>query len=137
MTEINFKDHISDERMTEIIEEEFRSFVSSKAKEDYERVALNGAYLIVWKYLDEQLEGKLDQIVKDQALNVVQGLSAYDVFRVPGIGERGSSVARQVLDNAIRDNKELVSERVKEVIKDLSRSSIWELIEEKEITFNK
>ncbi|WP_373237749.1 hypothetical protein [Cohaesibacter celericrescens] len=136
MPEINFEDYLTDAQRQEIIECEFREYAKGRAKEDYERVATNGAYQIVWEYLDKQHDGNLEKIIKKKAEDVVSNLSSFDVFRVRGIGEPKNSVAREVLDKAIRANSDLVEERVKSLIKDLSRVDIWELLEDRDVTFN-
>lgn len=125
---IRFEDYLPDEERKAIISDVFRSVCEEKFREDYERIVSNAAYETVRKMVDE-LHGKnVDELIAKKAIEVINGLSSYTVFREKDVWDREESQGAKSLREAILSNKLILQEKVRTLIEGLDESVIKETL---------
>lgn len=138
-TEINIEDYITDERITEIIEEELRNIIQRKWNNELSTLLSNVSYRNVFSKVDELLEDdkNAEDIIVEKTKNIIQDLKSYSVFRSKDeYITKEDSVGQKILNEAVKDNKSLIEKRVVEIInnydfrelKDDIDSTIYECI---------
>lgn len=89
-----------------------KSVLEQKLKANYERVLSNSAYRVVWDAVDEVLDNKAKEMVRDNVLKIIEEMSAFVVFRSSnGWGDMDSD-ALQIVKQTVHDNEELIKSKV-------------------------
>lgn len=121
---INIADYITEERMAKIAEEELRNalFRCLSKESDVRRMLVNLSYEYAYKLIDEAWgRENFETMLKEQIEKTLTDTScmAYEMFRYddckPGLYR---SPAVDCMDEAVRESKPLIKERVEEIIKD-------------------
>lgn len=83
--EIDLKEHLSEETMQEIAEDEFRKYVRRQlgSEADLKRFLSNVAYDVVSEFCDNTLDNTMMDEITRNVERVVKGLSEYAVFKAP------------------------------------------------------
>lgn len=113
-TEINIEDYITDERITEIIEEELRNIIQRKWNNELSTLLSNVSYRNVFSKVDELLEDdkNAEDIIVEKTKNIIQDLKSYSVFRSKDeYITKEDSVGQKILNEAVKDNKSLIEDR--------------------------
>ena len=121
MTEltINIDDYLSDDDKRQIARDEFRAACARRSTADFERILNNAAYELVQKEVDAAFDGNMAEVVRTKAVDVINKLSDYTVFRRPDTWDREASKGWTYLQEAIEAAKPVMAERVLSIIADL------------------
>lgn len=101
---INLEDYVSDSRLKEIAEEEFRRAL----REDPERILNNMAYKYVAHLVDDLMDDEMKAHVKEKTKEVIQELSTYTVYHTPTRYDDHKSLAYQFMEEAVIENRQVI-----------------------------
>lgn len=110
--EINVEDYLDRDEIKDIIKNQIRYIV----ERDAERLLTNSAYYVVFKAVDEALDNSAKELIKAKAIAIINDLSEYSVFKKKDAWETEDSIAYQVLQEAMNENKDLIKQKVREAI---------------------
>ena len=110
--EINVEDYLDRDEIKDIIKNQIRYIV----ERDAERLLTNSAYYVVFKAVDEALDNSAKEFIKAKAIAIINELSEYSVFKKKDAWETEDSIAYQVLQEAMNENKDLIKQKVREAI---------------------
>ena len=127
--EFHIEKYLSESRLREIAEEEFRAHVRDRAEDYFQRVVTNGCYHSVERLVDDALGGKLDQLITEKTTKVINELSSYTVFDGDGDFRGSKPYGRQLIIKALDENRDLIKERIAKFIKDLSDHDALRVLE--------
>lgn len=128
--EINIDDYISEEERKRIAEEEYRSVIRNYVNVDKERILTNCAYRVVQKLVDEAFNEDLNQILVGKVEKIINDLSAYSVFKRKDAWDKDESKGYKYLEQAVDKHKDLVEDRVVEIINNLDPSDFHYKLEQ-------
>lgn len=132
-TTINVLDYLSESEISEIAKDEVRNVIRGYLgdEENTKRVLSNLTYQIVFdevdKHIGENSRNKIAQLTENQ---IKKDSFNYMVFRNKSYGS-SASLGYQIMEQAVKDNKELIQQKVKEAIinKDY-QEDVWNKFEE-------
>lgn len=127
--EINLKDHLDDDMLRAIAEDEFRKLVRQQCKDDFERILSNAGYALVHREVDAAFDDGMAATVRDKAIEVINGISAGHVFRAPDAWNREPSKGWEHLQAAMAEAKPAIVSRVHAIIAGIDENRLLELIE--------
>ena len=144
-TEVIIEDYLSREEIQDIVKDELRILVKdSFRKEKLDTLIANSSYEIVWKAVDEEMDGNLIETIKTKTLDIINNLSSYSVFHKKDAWEHEDSKAYIYMQQAIEENKDLIFSMTKErivteivkfvdtnYIQDCVNDLIYQIVEEK------
>ena len=124
--EINIYEHISEERMSEIAEEEFRRIVRDRLDDEKEltRIIGNSAYVKAFGILEEHLPEDWHATVSKKVKEIINDRSSYSIFRNHYSTNKPESTASKYVESVVIDNKDKITEMVNKLIDEkLNRDS--------------
>jgi hypothetical protein len=112
---VDIMDYLSDAKMREIVEEEFRykirrSLADPKRLED---IITNVAFRCVWQAVDEATGKDAKAAIERKIPDVIAMLSEYYVFRSKDNGR--DSVAQEMLEDVVRECRPILRDRIAEI----------------------
>ena len=117
---INIEDYLSAEEIQEIVKEEFTYAVREKFDRecDIERIISNLAYKFLFKAVDEAIGTDSAELIKNKVAELLKDDShiRYCLWRKKDNWDNYESPAITILHKAIEDNRELIENRVFEMI---------------------
>ena len=117
---INIEDYLSQEEMKEIVKEQFSQAVKEQFRKpsDIERVMTNLSYEYLFKAVSEAIGKDSVEFIKDKVVNLLQDDShiSYLMWRRKDAWENDESPAITAMNNAIKDNEDLIKSRVYSLI---------------------
>lgn len=116
---INIDDYLGEEEKGQIARQEFRAACARRCATDFERILSNAAYELVQKEVDAAFDGNMADVVRTKAVEVINKLSDFTVFRRPDAWDRESSKGWTYLQEAIEAAKPVMAERVLAIIAEL------------------
>ena len=117
--DIKVEDYLSTEELRQIAADAFTEAMRNKISEDLDRILSNAAYHAVWQ--------KVDEIIAKKAVEVINDLTTFSVFRAPDrFGP--SNHCWDVVVASVRKNSDLVDAAVKKAIHNLSKSEAIEIL---------
>ncbi len=122
--EIKFEDYLSEQERKQIVEDIFREMCAKKFKEDSERIFSNAAHATVYKIIDDMHSGETANLIAAKAIKLIDELSTYSVFRRADAWERGESEGYKSLTEAIKDNKQFLNDKIKNIIEGMNEDTI-------------
>jgi len=125
--EIDFGCYLSEDERKQIVADTFRQMCADTFKKDSERIFSNAAYQVVFKIVDDQFEGNVSNIIADKAVLLINDLSPYSVFRSNDYWNK-QSPAHEALNEAIKENKQAVIDRVAQIITEFDDYQLRETI---------
>lgn len=129
--EIQIEKYLSEDEIKQIVTEQLRSEVSAffKSESNAQRLLSNLSYEIVFAEIDKHIPNS-QQLVIDKTMQVLSNIQSYSVFRDASYGG-SKSMAYNIMENAVKNNVDLINEKVKETIlnKDYSEK-IWDTFEQ-------
>lgn len=128
--EINIDDYISEEEKKRIAEEEYRSVIRNYVNVDKERILTNCAYRVVQKLVDEAFNEDLNQILVDKTVAIIHDLSAYSLFKRKDAWDKDESKGYKYLEQAVDKHKDLIENRVVEIIQTMNGENFHYKLEE-------
>ena len=122
---INFKDYLSDEEIKEIIIDELRKearehFCNEK---EFTRILTNISYYELWNKIEEEVPNSRD-IIKEKVIEELNEISSYDVFRRKGEFNNCNSLAYDILEKYVDENKNIIENKVKDIFSELSKTDL-------------
>lgn len=124
--EINIKDYMSDEEIKAIIEDEIvretrRTLCNEK---EITRILTNISYYELWKKIEEEIPN-CQEIIKEKTKEKLQEISIFDIFRKrDDFLEYKDSLAQQFLNESVKENKNIIDDKVKTIMNELSLTDI-------------
>lgn len=128
--EINIEDYINEDEMKRIVEEEFRDrigryFLGNKLSDLIYSLCNKELYGII----EEEIPNFKKEI-KAAIPSAIKNVNKFDIFRSKDelIYSR-DSLGQQILEKTIRDNKDMLEQKVKNIFSELSKEDIADEIE--------
>lgn len=132
---INIMEYLSEEEIKEICKEELRAnirIIFSNEKE-ITRIITNLSYYELWKEIEDEVPNCKD-IIKEKTIEQLNNISSYDVIRRKDEFNNTNSIAQDIIENYVKENKEIIESKVKTILNELSKTNIkydiQEIIEE-------
>lgn len=129
--EIQIEKYLSEDEIKQIVTEQLRNEVSAffKSESNAQRLLSNLSYEIVFAEIDKVIPNS-QQLVTDKTMEVLNDIKSFSVFRDASYGG-SKSMAYNIMENAVKNNVDLINEKVKETIlnKDYSEK-IWDTFEQ-------
>ncbi len=133
---IDVSDYLSEDDIKELCRDQVRYEIGKffRNEENAQRLLSNLSYQIVFDEIDKVIPNSRE-IVISKTTQVLNDIQNFSVFRDASYGSK-PSLAYQIMEETVRDNKHLINEKVKETIlnKDYS-NEIWDKYEELAETF--
>lgn len=124
--EINIKDYMSDEEIKAIIEDEIvretrRTLCNEK---EITRILTNISYYELWKKIEEEVPN-CQEIIKEKTKGKILEISKFDIFQKrDDFLEYKDSLAQQFLNESVKENKNIIDDKVKKIMNELSLTDI-------------
>lgn len=131
--EINIVDYISEERMREIAEEEFKRHIDSLLARNYKdiwSVLSDTAYLITVRALEDSFksdEKELKEELVKQVEWAIGELKKYDIFHESGTYS-DRSYGQELLELVVNEHKGMIAAKVEEIVDGLDVDSFMYLM---------
>lgn len=122
---INFKDYLSDEEIKEIIIDELRKearehFCNEK---EFTRILTNISYYELWKKIEEEVPNSQD-IIKGKVKEKLNEISSYDILRKKDEFNDSNSLAYDILEKYVEENKNIIEDKIKNIFSELSKTDL-------------
>ena len=123
--EIKIEDYLDKSEIKEIVEEELRYKIKEMFKTEREtcRILTNLGYYNTFKIIEEEIPD-FKQIIKEKTKEQCLNLNRYHIFRSKDSLEREDSLAQKYLLEAVEENKNIIKDRVKEILKEMDKQEI-------------
>ena len=124
---INIMEYISDAKMREIVEEEFRHRVRQAISnyDAFENVIVNVSYELVWQAIDEATGEDVRALIAQKVPGIVAKLSEFSVFRSKDrYGQTQNSVAQDMLEDVVRECRPILRDHIAEMFAGFSRQDL-------------
>lgn len=130
--DINIKDYLEEDELREIVHSEARNLVGSYLREDggIERVISNSAYHVVWDAVDEVFDRKAHDVLKEKVVQLIRKMSSYNIFEKPTAWSGESNSAYKMLERIVLSKKEMMVNKVDNIIEGLDEQYLKDLFEE-------
>ena len=133
---IDVSDYLNESEIKELVKEQLRYEVSKffKDESNAQRLLSNLSYQIVFDEVDKIIPNSRELVIS-KTNEVLNDIKSFSVFRDGSYGG-SKSLAYQILEESVRNNRSLINDKVKEVItnRDYSKE-IWDKFEELGETF--
>lgn len=117
---VNIKNYLSEEEIKEICKDTMREIIKEqfRSEADVDRVISNLSYEFLFKQISESIGKDATTLIKSKVKKLLQNDSAikYELFRRADSWDRQESVGYTILKQAIKDNSDLINQRVKDII---------------------
>ena len=122
---INFKDYLSEEEIKEIIIDELRKEARNHFcnEKEFTRILTNISYYELWKKIEEEVPNSQD-IIKEKVKEELNKITSYDVFRRKGEFNNCNSLAYDILEKYVDENKNIIEDKVKDIFSELSKTDL-------------
>ena len=122
---INIMDYLSNEEIKEICKEELRYNIKKIFSNEKEttRIITNLSYYELWEEIEEEVPN-CKELIKEKTKEKLNEISSYDVLREKGEFNSENSVAQDILENCVIENKYIIENKVKEILNSLSKTDI-------------
>ena len=127
MNDLKFEDYLSEDEIKTIMQEALRDKVNSYLDKDFERMLNNAAYHIVWKEVDNVIDGTFKSQLEKNVQKQMVSFTEFNLFQKPDAWSRETNSAYKLLMQSIENNKHLLDERVKEIVNNLQPREDWQL----------
>ena len=123
---INIKNYISDEEIKTIIEDEIvketrRTLCNEK---EITRILTNISYYELWKKIEGEVPN-CQEIIKEKTKEKILEISKFDIFQKrDDFLEYKDSLAQQFLNESVKENKNIIDDKVKKIMNELSLTDI-------------
>ena len=124
--EINIKDYMSEEEIKAIIEDEIvretrRTLCNEK---EITRILTNVSYYELWKKIEQEVPN-CQEIIKEKTKEKILEISKFDIFQKrDNFLEYKDSLAQQFLNESVKENKNIIDDKVKKIMNELSLTDI-------------
>lgn len=136
--EINFKDYLSDERMTEIVEQEFRHAVQTLfySNRETERILSNLSYRVAEDIVASHLNMTKEEYRDGLTARIREVLEdgdkiSFEVFhRKSYVFDHSDSPVIEIMNTVLKESKPIIEKRVNEIIARYPFNELQEDIED-------
>lgn len=118
--EVNVKDYLSNEEIKEMVIDGVRSAI----QKDCERLLSNFAHSQVHTFVDDAISDEHKKNINLNIDRVISNLSEYTVFRKKDAWGSDDSIAYSYLQNSMKENKELVFNKVEKTIREFNYENL-------------
>ena len=114
----NIEEYLSESELKKIAEKvAYENFYNQLSSEDHlKRIISNASFDMVSKLCDQHLPDDIEVTLSKNIEKIINELSAFTVFEKPSVWSKDSNVGWEILSNAIKENENLIKERVFNVI---------------------
>ena len=134
MSDFNIIDYLDDRDLKDIAQDVAADQVRRHLQRevDFERLIANVAYMTVWPAVDEAMGEDAKAAIAAKIPEIISDMSQFSVFRKAGdtYSCKEDSVGQKLLEEAVMECKELIRERVMEIIGSLSPYTVREMVRE-------
>ncbi len=110
---INVLDYLDEEEIKAMV----KDGLAAAIEKDAERILNNAAYQAVWTAVDAALDGNSKEKIINKAVEIINNLTDFSVFRRKGHGwDDHDSIAQAELNRAVLANTDLIQKKVKHII---------------------
>lgn len=127
---VDISKYISEDEIKQMVHDEIRESIQRKIKEDIDRIIVNSAYEAVWNAVDENFDMNSQQVLKDKIINIINDMTSFNVFKSPNAWEREINMPYGLLMQTVKNNTDLIEEKVKSEISNLSKTAINQIAKE-------
>lgn len=122
---VNIMDYLSNEEIKEICKEELRFNIKKIFSNEKEtiRIITNLSYYELWKEIEKEVPN-CKELIKEKTKEKLNEISSYDILRKKGEFNSKNSVAQDILENCVIENKNIIENKVKEILNSLSKTDI-------------
>lgn len=122
---INIKDYISEEEIKDIIGDEIRRSVRYHMNNEAElsRIITNISYKELWKQIELEVPN-CETLLKQKTIEKIRNISDYDIFRRKDAYGAEDSLATKLIDECVKENKNIINDKVKNIFNELSNSDL-------------
>lgn len=122
---IDIKDYVSEEEIKDIIGDEIRRSVRYHMNNEAElsRVITNISYKELWKQIELEVPN-CEKTLKEKTIERIRNISDYDIFRRKDAYGAEDSLATKLIDECVKENKNIINDKVKNIFNELSNSDL-------------
>ena len=122
---INIKDYVSEEEIKDIIGDEIRRSVRHHMNTEAElsRIITNISYKELWKQIELEVPN-CEKTLKEKTIERIRNISDYDIFRRKDAYGAEDSLAVKLIDECVKENKDIINDKVKNIFNELSNSDL-------------
>ena len=123
--EINIEDYLNESEIKKIVEEELRYKIKEifRTERDTTRILANLGYYNTFKIVEEEVPN-FKEIIKENTKKQCLNISTYEVFRSKDYFNEKDSLAQKYLLEAVEENKNIIKDRVKEILREMDKQQI-------------
>lgn len=133
---VQIENYLTEDQKREIAIDEWRRMCREACEGNAERIMANIAYKVVHQMIDESLGDGAAEKIKSKALEVIDEMSVFSVFREPDAWHRGASPAYKTLSDAVVNARPLVEKKVSELIHQLTKQEALSILKSGVIQIN-
>ena len=122
---IDIKDYVNEEEIKDIIEDEIRRSVRYHMNNEAElsRIITNISYKELWKQIELEVPN-CEKTLKEKTIERIRNISDYDIFRRKDNFGAEDSLATKLIDECVKENKNIINDKVKNIFNELSNSDL-------------
>lgn len=122
---IDIKDYVSEEEIKDIIGDEIRRSVRYHMNNEAElsRIITNISYKELWKQIELEVPN-CEKTLKEKTIERIRNISDYDIFRRKDSYGAEDSLATKLIDECVKENKNIINDKVKNIFNELSNSDL-------------
>ena len=122
--EIDIENYLSDTEIKNIIIEEFRGEIQKSIRRNGVTTFIaNLAYQNVFEEINKEASN-FENEIKEKTKEVIENLTSYSVFRKKDLVDNEDSLAQKYLEQSVENNKDIIENKVKDILNDLSKTDI-------------
>ena len=119
---IDIKDYVSEEEIKDIIVDEIRRSVRYHLNNEAElsRIITNISYKELWKQIELEVPN-CETLLKQKTIERIRNISDYRRKDAYGTED---SLATKLIDECVKENKNIINDKVKNIFNELSNSDL-------------
>lgn len=129
---MNWEDYLTEEDKKEIAKDVFRKEVQKEMRDNGSLSTFinNVGYKMIFNMVDDQMDIDSKQLVTDKVKELLsKDMTTFMVFKTSDNYGQRKSVAQQILEDTVNENKNLIQQRVKDVLTNMEERKVFDLIE--------
>lgn len=131
--EIDFIQYLTEEEKQQIVRDEFSQYVRNQFEKDHERIFNNAAYSVIYAAVNEHFNGEMAAKIKEKAIEVIEGLSTYTVFKRKDAWDKDESKGFIALNQSIEELRPAIKDKLQSLIDSLDEGELNELLKDEAV----
>lgn len=135
---VDINEYLSDSEIRDILSNALYdyAYTSFRDSSSIEVLVSNIAYYTIFNKVNDEFDDvDLESLLRDKVKHVIDNLSSYSVFRKKGEYVAVNSVGQDILEDEIRNSRDLIKKKVNEIIdeypfNEIKRDEIGDVINE-------